>query len=442
MQKTNNLAVACVLLTGSFFLPSLARAADAPAVPAELAGLVDAQTLAIGRVNVAQLSPKEWTDFAAKTLKASKLDKGSVDQSVAHVQEVEPSLQKQYEKLRAAGVTQVYVVLKPGQTLSMLLLVPEPTDPEAVRALAKELGLQTRRVGKALVAAPAAPAGSEGDIQKLLQIEAADRPELFKALARAGDGAVAFGLAVPKDQQEDRGDEASTQPTELGTELGETLTRDVESAFMSIDAPPKFGMKMTIVAKDEASADNLNHWLSDHEAQLPAELKAVVGKTMDAMHPKVVGPELNFSLDADGAQQLVDTLGPALMTARKSAMRAQSMSNMRQLMMGCLLYWNDNAGKLPPDLAALQSIFNMDDAAFELFLTNPLKPESPGQGYVYVKPEAETFDQIRDPAKRVAIFEAGEFDQGKGVAFWDGHVEFISDQGQFEALLKESKNPR
>ena len=439
MRKPFTTAAVGVLLAGSLLVPSLARAAGP--VPTELTQLVDAQTLAIGRVEVSKVAPDQWLDFVSEMLKASPLEKEFVDDATTRLQKMKSPLMTQYQRVVAAGVTDVYIVLKPGDPLSMILVVPGAADPKAVEAMAKEMGLQTRLMGTSVVAVPPAPAGSRGDIDKMLKVDVADRPELFAALAKAGDHAVTFGGAMP-DAVKQELLQTPNLPKDMGGDPMTLITDGMQSAYMSLEAPPKFGMNLAVVAKDEAAADKLNEWIAARQGELPEALKSLMATAMDAAKPTVKGNQLQMSVNANGLQELVNALGPAFMTARKSAMRIASMSNMRQMMQASLIYAADHQNQAPPDLASLQAVLQTDDEAFKRLLTNPLHPESPGEGYVYVKPAVDKLSQIRDSAERVAIYEAGEFNDGKSVAFWDGHVEFISDQGQFEALLKESKSPR
>ncbi len=121
--------------------------------------------------------------------------------------------------------------------------------------------------------------------------------------------------------------------------------------------------------------------------------------------------------------------------ARDRATIAASMNNMKQLQMCVIMYSNDHKEQWPEKFDQLAPYANNQDGLKQL-TTNPRWPDR-ADGYVYVKPDDNT--KI-DWSNHLVIYEGFDKWPGKiGVAFADGHVELISDEARFKALLNVAK---
>lgn len=118
--------------------------------------------------------------------------------------------------------------------------------------------------------------------------------------------------------------------------------------------------------------------------------------------------------------------------SRECSPISASMSNMRQIILGCILYAQDHDGKLPESLDAVE-VYVGDKNVFS-------NPRQPGRkrGYIYVRP-SKPYDKLMNIEELVLLYEAyDEWGEGIGVGFADGHVEFMKDRDRFIELLATS----
>jgi prepilin-type processing-associated H-X9-DG protein len=156
----------------------------------------------------------------------------------------------------------------------------------------------------------------------------------------------------------------------------------------------------------------------------------------------VAGNSITLDARQPAFTAMAADLKPALERAQVAALRVKSMSNMRQLMMACVMYANDNKGEVPPAITDLGKYTgNRNGQTPVALLMNPQKPDQNTAGYLYVPAPEGKVQKIRNAAERLAIYESGDFGEGLNVAFWDGHVEFVNDKAKFDALLATAQAP-
>jgi len=125
-------------------------------------------------------------------------------------------------------------------------------------------------------------------------------------------------------------------------------------------------------------------------------------------------------------------LGAAIISARAVGLRTRSQNNVRELLLGLLMYAGDHDKMFPDDIEDFMPYVEHD----RTILVNPLRPEYK-VGYVYVKPDV-TDDETRKGSAPMAIHEKYETWPEEGIAcgFLDGHTERVTDEDRFKALLK------
>lgn len=146
--------------------------------------------------------------------------------------------------------------------------------------------------------------------------------------------------------------------------------------------------------------------------------------------PVAKGDKLETLIAPEGARKYMDMLVPAMMQGRAAAKRAVAMSNIRQIVMGCIIFANDNKEKLPATLAEL---------APKILPEDMLKsPRTNSRGYIYRGPLKVS--EILDPSKFVLIYEDFATFPAGGVAagFADGHVEMVMTKAELDELLKRT----
>jgi hypothetical protein len=117
---------------------------------------------------------------------------------------------------------------------------------------------------------------------------------------------------------------------------------------------------------------------------------------------------------------------PAMARAREQARRASSMSNLKQIGLGLLMYADDHDNKLPSDLTAITPYL-----AGSQVLDSPRKPKNfTESSYIYIPGQTTS----TDPGNMVA-YENPAFCQDEvSVLFLDGHVEFMKPEAFRRAL--------
>jgi prepilin-type processing-associated H-X9-DG protein len=156
------------------------------------------------------------------------------------------------------------------------------------------------------------------------------------------------------------------------------------------------------------------------------------------------GAEL-FSTDPVGAYMTsagpaaLAVMLPALSRARESANRVKSMSNLRQIGQGVLLYSNDHNGKAPPDLG---TILKDEELGPEVFIApQTSKSVPPGvremtrdqqaawvqqnADYVYLGAGKQVLSIKPDEPLAYEKFQVGR-GQGINILYGDGHVEWVN----------------
>src|SRR5688500_4541363 len=143
---------------------------------------------------------------------------------------------------------------------------------------------------------------------------------------------------------------------------------------------------------------------------------------------------------------------PAVARAREQAQRVQSMSNLRQIGMGMMLYANENKGKFPPDLGTVSQM-DVPPVIFVSPKSGKTVPPNVMQGnpeqkkawinqnadYVYVG--AGRGVAAPNTADTIVAYEKPEVNHGQGtnVLFADGHVEWMPVPAAMERLQRQQQ---
>lgn len=140
---------------------------------------------------------------------------------------------------------------------------------------------------------------------------------------------------------------------------------------------------------------------------------------------------------------------PALSSARAAARRASSMSNMRQLGLGSVMYMDDHNGRLPENLGQLMPYIDAKQGDDISVFHSPVDPrgEAPldkdklvEQSSYLLNPKlaGKSVKEIGNPSLAPLMIERpGHYREGTLVLFADGHVEFIQHGPRLREILKQ-----
>jgi hypothetical protein len=147
-------------------------------------------------------------------------------------------------------------------------------------------------------------------------------------------------------------------PEEIGGGDTTNLTRGIDWIAVGINPPPKLKLMATVGAPSPEDAAKVNEIIKaslSALAKVPELKKAIpqIGEMLKAATPKINGDQLTLVLNGDRREgpTLESFLQPAILQSRKSAMRAQSINNMKQLAIAMYMY-NDTHKSFPPAYVA------------------------------------------------------------------------------------------
>jgi hypothetical protein len=196
----------------------------------EVAPLIDAQTIVVGRVDVDRINPDHWIDLFGRFLPPEDLEPAR------------NTARAWLDVYRKRGGREVYIILGLGDT-APCLLTPVAGDLER-GDLAEMLrmfvgpGAAHARIGKLLAVGP------KDALERLKARKPAARPELAEAFAATGEGVVRVAIAMPADMRRVFEETIDELPETLGGGSVRILTRDFRWLAASLNAPPKMSIRV------------------------------------------------------------------------------------------------------------------------------------------------------------------------------------------------------
>ena len=142
---------------------------------------------------------------------------------------------------------------------------------------------------------------------------------------------------------------------------------------------------------------------------------------------------------------------PAIASARQAARQTAEMSNLRMLSMATMMYSADYTDHLPAHPRQLEPYLGSDEVVISPFNPDqgspaapPDDPDAPAYRYGdvnFIRWPVELRD-IDDPMNAMLMVTVDDYhDRGRGVAFLDGHVEWIEPEA-LSARLTETNELR
>jgi len=407
-----------------------ARAAVAPVEP-----FIDGQTILVARLDTAAVdlgAVENWMKQAAQPPGpgAGRFLEGLHD-GIGRLTTAQADFKK-------AGGRLLYVVVSFGDTPGGMAFVVAPIENGAdAKAIEKVLSswssdpaVHAATISKAVVL----PFGDA--LARLEHFTSAPRPELAKAFAEAGDAPLSAAI-IPSEQVR-RVVEAMTPklPKDVGGGPITVLTRGMMTGSVAVRLPPQPSVRVVIHSQDadaaNAFAGLVRLVLLAGRDQLPQEIANLLAALVRPPSPRVDGDRVIFTVDEKPLLSLVRQFPGGPRRGALAAYRVKSASNLRQLILACLIYANDHKNEFPDSLEeALKGVDLPRDV-----MTNPSDPARK-PGYVYVKPPS--LKDLTHAERRVVAYEAfDKWDGGINVGFADGHAEFIADQAVFVKLLNDA----
>ncbi|HUU22413.1 MAG TPA: hypothetical protein VM389_07730 [Phycisphaerae bacterium] len=425
-----------------------AQVPDAAARAKAIAPLVDEQTILVARLDVTRVDVGPIFARLGKLMRDPAEADRPDPQLDRKLTEARKGFEQWLEGFAKAGGRDLYVISPMDIFPAMVLAVPLGGDADA-EALSKVLGVPTQ--------AASAPAGRDGQpfrpevaqriggmlvvgtrqaVARVRETTPAERPELAKAFAAAGDGAVQLLILPTDDSRRVMAELLPKLPDALGGGPSSALTDGMRWAAVGVSLKPDLSATGVIQSTDPAAAKALGEVIDRMYADVaksPPVRKTLpdVGKLLAMLRWQVEGSRLTLSVQTAQADKLLtEMIAPSLQRARQLARRAISGSHLASIGKAMHQYAADNKGAFPPNLGVLVQKKYLSAEA----LVNPARPASK-PGYVYLPPR----EPGRAAPDTLVAYEAhDQWGEGVNVLCVDGHVEFVRDPTRFETLLKQA----
>jgi prepilin-type processing-associated H-X9-DG protein len=417
-----------ILLT-LLLLPAVARAAN-DAAPIE--PYIDQNTILVVRFDTAALDIPAFGRWMTDAMKAGgdpKQDPSATDTA--------DMAQKWLVDFHTAGGGALFAVVNftrwtQGACFYMAPVQPG-SDPKAIQAAMATLpGVDATRVINNSVFAVDAPT-----LDQLQQFKPSPRPELAQAISDAGNSPLRVAIIPSDDIRKVFEAMAPQLPPQLGGGPITVLTHGLHNGSIAINPQSDGKLQIRIQSTDGPAANDMigmiaasTQFLRDQAAQAKLPFLAALA---DELKPQVSADKINIDLSPQGAQQVGGALASSFLRARTVALRVKDASNIRQLMIACIVYGNKHQQQWPDSLEATLK----DQNLLPSLLTNVLNP-SRKPGFVYVKP-TQPFGKV-DP-NTIVIYDAHDAWNGLNAGFADGHVEWVDKEENFKKQLANSTQP-
>lgn len=297
-----------------------------------VAPYINEQTFYVARDDVAQLDP----DALAKRLQATGLGED--------LEKLRFLAQLARGVLLKAGCREIFVVHNWEHGLDEpLIVVPLPRDAnaQALSLLVRQaLGYET------MVADGTLLVGRKSLLERMKQFQAKPAPQLAKAFASAGPGAVQAAFVPPPYLKRALIEIFPNVPKELGGGKTAPLADAFQWLALSLDTGERLKLRVIVQADDARGAKLLAELLRralDWAARHPelTSLAAEAPKVLKTLAPQTEDARVVLELDDKVMQGLAL---PLLARQREAAGRVESQNNMKQLGIAMHVYHDVHKG--------------------------------------------------------------------------------------------------
>jgi prepilin-type processing-associated H-X9-DG protein len=275
-----------------------------------------------------------------------------------------------------------------------------------------------------------------------------ERPNLEKAI-KVGRSAPAFQMSFEPTPMvrlaaQMGARELIAQSPQIPVEVVE-LIGSMETMSLAVGLPPRAGAELSIDFPDTESADLAREVVQGQVKELEGRLSRRVmepgraAELTQAFVPEARARRVVIELTNEELRQ---TVGPimviSMLQSREGGNRVRAGRNLRTLTAAILLWtYEHGEGRLPPDLAAVEQVFDprAERMTWRMVNTNPRFAQENAFAYVRC---ADRLDEIKEPDVTVIAYEKPPADgvrDGVNVAFADGRVEWLSAE-DFEELSR------
>lgn len=336
---------------------------------AAVAPAIDAQTVAVGYVDLTRVNVKEVFEQIATRAKLLKEVIG----------EPQAEVSRRVEAFRKAGATELFVIYSladmPREWPVLALPVPKGANEAELQSALQQAseGSQAKRIGDLIVA------GSEAAIARISAKQADPRPELAASFSASADSPLQIHFTLSKEQRKIISETLQGLPAEFGSEPGRIIAESLRSATVTADKPGLTSWKVNVQAIDADGAARLRKLaLSGLELlkkdQATRQRMPQIEKLTSLLTPKVEGNRLTASLtdDNQGTTLLAELVVPPITRSYDRLRRRRTMEHMKEIGLAMHNY-HDAYKHFPP--AALRDKQNRPLLSWRVLLLPYLDPK-------------------------------------------------------------------
>ena len=282
-------------------------------------------------------------------------------------------------------------------------------------------------------------------VQEFIDQEPGQPHPQLRTTLQAAAGYEAVVLILPSDDNRRVFEELMPiLPEPFAPEPVTTLTQGIQWAALGLHLGETPSAKLHIQSLDAASAQRLHAMIRGlpdtarkmfSEGPVPgnAEIMLDLLKELTLLVPEPQGDHIVSQWDDEQITAIArELLVPPLMAARQTAVRMQAMRNVRQIMMGCWVYANNNEEQFP---ASLELLVEGDGITADMLINSR---ELVAEGDAYVQVPIPGPDAKLNTSSSILVYEAYDAWPAGGITagYMDGHAEWIGDQQAFEEQLQ------
>jgi len=407
---------------------------------ADIAKFINEQTVLVGEADLTKVDGAALEATALELAKTAGIIGAPGAATEAEAKQHLGQASKWINDIKQAGATSICIVMDSTamQRTGPTVIIPVSDDKAA--AIAKLIPLPGGAQPAPARPNPGMPQvvtvpgvgvmfGATASVNVIKALKPAPRADLSAALTNAGNAPIRLAFALDDKTRQEMTKNAPPMIMGKPTTL---ITKDFKWASAAITPPPNLSAKAVAQSTDAASAKSTDELIVSAIVMNQKGPNKFPDQLITLLTPQAQGSQLVLNLDAKQANEVAAALREPLARARQVALRVQSSSNIRQILQACLLYANENKGKYPDDMKALQAAMaKFNPGMVKRVMTNPAHPEIQ-PAYVYIKPAKGN----AATAETVVIYESHkDFGNGINVGFADGHVEWVGQKQQFEQML-------
>ncbi|HTN75535.1 MAG TPA: DUF1559 domain-containing protein, partial [Pirellulaceae bacterium] len=325
-------AVALLLSAQSLF----AQESTAEASAAAIAPFVDAQTIAIGRLDLTKLDLPATFKTVRQFLPADLIERDGEKLAGA-----EAEVTKSLASVREAGCQQLFLVVSladvPQRAPLLVAILDKNADASRFAEQFKAAFPPLAELESAVVRGQPC-LGEAATIERLKTTEpVAPRREIAAAFALAGDDTAQMILVPTEDARRVVSETLTSLPPQLSDMTGKQLAAAVQYAAIGLNLPPKLSVRAVVKSNNEASATQLEALLTNGlklAGELPPVREVVEpwDKFSELLKPQRAGDRVTMQITSgDQTASLAMLLAKPVQAARAAAQRSQSMNNLKQM---------------------------------------------------------------------------------------------------------------